>query len=195
MALNTDEIRQEAWKQFIDARGAQTIFSRRASSLKWWMQARDFSAIAIPVVVAFVATTDFISALGNFKVLALAVLAIAGLLQVLLSSWSLISRWDEERSYSLRALRDAYDMEVKWRAIAKGDVADASTAYEAAKAQQQVIDSHDIGREISEAERQIGLRAGLKEVPRPCVECKKIPATIDVPKNIEHRCPICGGEK
>jgi mobilome CxxCx(11)CxxC protein len=195
MALSTDEIRQEAWKQFIDARGAQTIFSRRASSLKWWMQARDFSAIAIPVVVAFVATTDFISTLGNFKVLALAVLAIAGLLQVLLSSWSLISRWDEERSYSLRALRDAYDMEVKWRAIAKGDVADLNPAYEAAKAQQQVIDSHDIGREISEAERQIGLRAGLKEVPRACVECKKIPATIDVPKNIEQRCPICGGEK
>ena len=196
MALTEDDIRQEAWKQFIDARGAQTIFSRRAASLKRWMQARDFSAIAIPVVVAFVATTDFINSIGQFKNIALAVLAIAGLLQVLLSFWSLIGRWDEERAYSLRAMRDAYDMEVKWREIAKGDVNDLSATYDAAKAQQQVIDLHDIGKEITERERQIGLRSGLKEIPRPCIQCKNIPPTIDPPRWVrsENRCPVCGGK-
>ncbi|HLG82515.1 MAG TPA: mobilome CxxCx(11)CxxC protein [Bradyrhizobium sp.] len=194
MALNEDDIRQEAWKQFIDARGTYTIFTRRAASLKRWMQARDFSAIAIPVVVAFVATTDFVEKLGSFKAVALAILAIAGLIQVLLSGWSLIARWDEERSYSLRALRDAYDMEAKWREIAKKDVPDLVVAYEAAKTQQRAIDSHDIGKEISESERQIGLRAGLKEIPRACIECKKIPATIDIPKIVNKRCPVCGGE-
>ena len=73
-------------------------------------------------------------------------------------------------------------------------MADLAAAYDLAKSQQKVIDSHDIGKEISESERQIGLRAGLKEVPRPCIECKKIPDTISVPKRVEQRCPICGGE-
>ncbi|WP_407121588.1 mobilome CxxCx(11)CxxC protein [Bradyrhizobium sp. STM 3561] len=190
-----DEIRQEAWTQFINARGTSTVFQRRAAKLKRWMQARDFSAVAIPVITAFVATTDFVDKLGSFKAIALGVLAFAVLMQVLLSAWSLIARWDEERSYSLRALRDANDMEVNWREIAKNLVAgDIEEAFEFARSQQKVIDSHDIGKEISEDERRIGLRAGLKEVPRPCVECKKIPATIDVPKHVVKPCPVCGGE-
>lgn len=98
MGLTPDEIREEAWTQFIYARGTSTVFQRRAAYLKRWMQARDFSAIAIPIIIAFVATTDFIEKLGQFKMIALGVLAVAGLIQVLLSSWSLISRWDEERS-------------------------------------------------------------------------------------------------
>jgi mobilome CxxCx(11)CxxC protein len=195
VALTQDEIRQEAWKQFIDARGVYTIFQRRAKRLKFWMQARDFSAIAIPIIVAFVATADFIEKLGQFKAVALAILAVLGVAQVLMSSWSLISRWDEERSYSLRAIRDANSMEVEWRDIAIGAVLDFDAAYARAKAQQQIIDSHDIGKEISESERQIGLRSGLKEVPRECMECKKIPETIDPPKKVTTRCPICGGEK
>lgn len=193
MSLSQDEIRNEAWKQFIDARGAQEIFNRRATSLKRWMRARDFLAVAIPVIVAFFATTDFIQKIGDLKAFALAVLAIASVGQVLLSFWSLIARWDESRSISLQLSAESNVLEVQWRDIGKGHVKDFELAYNNARARQQLLDAKLATAEITQSERVIGLRAGLKEIPRECMACNNIPSTIDPPWFPGTRCPVCGG--
>lgn len=188
------DIRQEAWKQCIDNRGAQEIFKRRAASLNYWMRTRDFLAFAIPLIVGFVATTDWIEKLGSFKGLALAALAVAGLAQVLLSLWSLITRWDEDRAKSIQLVADSSELEVQWRDIGRHDVTGLHSAYVVAKARQLVVDARLAAAEITQPERFVGLRAGLQEIQRPCVKCNNIPATIDPPKKPQKLCPVCRGE-
>ncbi len=194
LTMSTDELRNEAWTQFIYARGAHEIFRRRASKLKVYMRIRDFLAVALPVIIAFVATTDFIDKLGGFKAVALAGLAVATAGQVLLSLWSLIARWDESRSVSLQLMNDSNELETQWRDVGKSDVPDLESAYGVAKARQKVVDARLAAEELTEAERLIGLRAGLKELQRRCVECGRIPVTIDPPKKVSKACPVCQGE-
>ncbi|BAL10571.1 hypothetical protein BJA01nite_01900 [Bradyrhizobium japonicum] len=195
MSLSEDDIRQEAWKQFIDNRGAHEIFKRRAASLNRWMRTRDFLGVSIPVIVAFVATTDWMDKLGRFKTIALALLAVAGLAQALLSLWSLIARWDEDRAKSIQLMADTSELEVNWRDIGRRDVAGLEAAYEVARARQRVVDARLASAELTQDELRIGMRAGLRELQKPCVTCNEIPATIDPPKKPKKPCPVCGGER
>jgi mobilome CxxCx(11)CxxC protein len=196
MPLTEPEIRQQAWNRAVDATGTLAVFDRRAKRLRLLTDARDyFGFIALPGCTAFVGTTEFISATSPYRHLALAMLAGAVLIQALLAGWSLVRQWDEQRGYCIRAIRDSYEMKQAWEDIAKCDVEDLQSAYQLRKEQQRIIDSHDIERGISDAEKRRGMRAGLFEYRRACAKCNREPSSRVPPFFAYQRCQVCGGGK
>jgi mobilome CxxCx(11)CxxC protein len=194
MPLTGDEIRSEAWDNVVHAQGTYSIFAKRAWRLRWSTDLRDyFGFIAIPMATAFFATTEYSEQFKDFRGTALLVLTGAAVIQALLAGWSLIRRWDEQRAYCLRAMRDSYEIRDTWRAIGKNDVPNLPSAYEMAKAQQKIIDSHDIGAQITETEKIYGRRSGFNEIRRACPNCHKIPDFAEVPLFAWARCSVCGG--
>lgn len=194
MPLTADDMRREAWNNVIHAQGTYAIFAARLARLKLRTDFRDwFGFIGIPAATAFIGVTEFQPGLAKYRSVALGILAFAALVQALLAGWSIIRRWDEQRAYCSRAMRDSYEQRVAWREIGTGDVPDIGIAYEVRKAQQRIIDSHDIEREITDWEKMFGLRAGLIEVQRKCERCKKIPSSRALPLFVWRRCVVCGG--
>jgi mobilome CxxCx(11)CxxC protein len=196
MALATDEIRQEGWKNAIHAVGTYEVFARRARQLKVMTDLRDwFGLLAIPASVAFVGTTEMFNDFRAYRQWALWGLAAAAFLQALLAGWSLIRRWDEERGYCTRAMRDSYEMKLAWEDIGRTDVQNLQAQYELRKAQQRIIDSHDIERGISNSEKRLGMRSGLFEYQKECVGCGVVPSSRKPPMLAISRCQVCGGRR
>jgi len=195
MALAIDDMRREAWNNALHAHGTYTVFASRAGRLKLLTDLRDyFGLLAIPISTAFVATTEFAQALAPYRTVALQCMVIAAAIQALLAGWSLVRRWDDERAYCSRAMRDSYEMKVAWVEIGKGDAQDLKAAYELRKAQQKIIDSHDIERGITDQEKVRGMRAGLFELQRACVSCDNVPNSKRPPLIVLKRCGVCGGK-
>lgn len=194
MALSAEEMRGEAWKNVVHAQGTYTVFARRSGNLRFLTDLRDYvGLLVIPTATAFVATVEISPTLAEYRKIALLALGAAAAIQALLAGWSLVRRWDDQRSYSSRAMRDSYEMKIAWEEIGKGDVGDLKSAYELRKAQQKIIDSHDIGQDITDREKRSGMRAGLFEVQRTCIGCGKIPNSTRPPLLTMKRCSVCGG--
>jgi mobilome CxxCx(11)CxxC protein len=104
----------------------------------------------------------------------------------------MIARWDDDLAYCSRAMRDSYDLKEAWKKIAQKDVPDLKQEYRIRQIQQDNIDSHDVQRDISPKEKQLGLRAGLLEFQRKCV-CGEEPKSRNVPVWPKRKCIHCGG--
>ncbi|HEV2604997.1 MAG TPA: mobilome CxxCx(11)CxxC protein [Microvirga sp.] len=193
MALNEDEIRSQAWQNVVHAEGTRAVFARRVSKFRRQTQFRDALGLMVPATLAFVYGTDWLQQYPTIRTVALYTLSVLTLVQFLISAWSILTRWDDESSYSLRAMRDANSMRDMWRRIGLGDVSNFRTSYDLASEMQRVIDSHDVQRNVSDSERRFGMRAGLLFVPKKCAICGELPKSSRVPWWPSTRCTNCGG--
>lgn len=195
MVIEDEEVRDfraKAWDNAIHAEGTREVFSRRFNSLYRLTRIRDWLAFAVPILLAFTATAEWLEAEPAAKKLMFGILGAAVAAQLLLALWSLISRWDDNLAYCSRAMRDSYNLKEAWKKIGRNDVLDIRQEYRMRQSQQENIDSHDVQQNISPKEKQIGLRAGLIEVQRKCI-CGNEPKSRNVPFWPRSKCIHCGG--
>lgn len=190
--MDDNERRLDAWNNAINAEGTRTVFERRAKWLRRKIVVRDFVGIAVPIMLAYVLGSEFFEPLKPYRHYAVGLLAIAALAQVLLVVWSLLSRWDEELAYDIRAARESTFLKDSWKRIGRGDTKNLSAEYELLKNQQVVTDSHDAEKMISDSEKLLGMRAGLIEFQRKCI-CGVVPTSRAKPWRPQKKCGICGG--
>lgn len=191
--MTEDEMRSMAWNNALHCHGTYTVFSRRLKRLRFLTKLRDFWGFAIPIILGAIAGSDTLSLPENYVHLLKIALAAAALVQILIALWAVFSRWDDGLAYSARAVRDAYEMQRAWEAIGRRQVADIGAEFSSRAKQQDVIDSHDIGQEISAKEKNLGMRSGLIEYQRQCTGCKTSPNSRGLPLFPKTKCPVCGG--
>jgi mobilome CxxCx(11)CxxC protein len=83
------------------AYGTSRLFERRAQSLNKGRRAITFLGIAVPLVVG-----STVAAFGTQSSLLPYLLGLAGIVgavQLVLSAWSIVARWDERYAYSVAA--------------------------------------------------------------------------------------------
>lgn len=190
--LTDDQIKGEAWNYGVETEGTKVIFQERLSKLKSRINTRDFLSLIVPIAFAFTYQTDWIQWFPNLKIFFLSILGVMGLFQTLMAAWSLVSKWDEERSYCLRAVRDSEEMRRSWTDLAKGIDSGGQSSFTLLKKQQDLIDSHDVQKQVTPKEKQIGMRHGLISLQRRCV-CGVIPTSHSVPWRPQTKCATCGG--
>lgn len=191
--MTEDEMRQAAWNNAINCHGTHTVFSRRLRRFRLLTKLRDFWAFAIPIILGGIAGSDFLHLPETYMSGLKIGLAIAALVQVLFALWAVFSRWDEDLAYSSRGVRDSYEMEQAWRAIGENRVPDLSLEFKIRTDQQKIIDSHDIEKDITSEEKNLGMRNGLIEYQRACAICKEMPTSRSVPWCPKKKCAVCGG--
>lgn len=192
MAMTDDQVKGEAWDKAVYADGTKFIFQKRLERLKKLVRCRDFLSLIVPALIAFTYQTDWIQTYPNLKIFIIAILGLAGLAQTIMSFWSLLSKWDEDQSYYLRAIRDGEEMKGLWSDLAKGIPNNLQQTFEFLKKHQDLIDSHDIQKNITSRENNIGIRYGLINFRRACV-CGTIPTSTTLPWRPKKRCAVCGG--
>lgn len=190
--MDDDQRRRNAWNYALYAEGTKAVFDARARSLRLRITVRDFVGIGVPIVLAYVLGSEFLEPLRPYRNIATGILAIAALLQILLVLWSLLRHWDEELAYSIHAIRESNSLKDAWMRIGQGDTQNLEVEYEWLKHQQEIVDSHDAQKMITNAEKRLGMRAGLIEFQRECVR-GHTPTTRAMPFWPKVKCDICGG--
>lgn len=191
--MTENEIRSTAWDNALYCHGTYIIFSRRLKCFRYLTRLRDFWGFAIPIILSVIAGSDTLSLSDEYLKYLKILLGVAALVQILISLWAVLSRWDDGLAYSQRAVRDAYEMRRAWVVIGRGQVSDIGAEFATRTKQQDVIDSHDIGQDISTKEKCLGMRNGLIEYRRQCAGCKTIPSSRRLLWRPKTKCVVCGG--
>lgn len=170
--------------------GTAYIFERRAVPLRVALKLLAFSSLVGPLSIgALVVSVGSSSTIIPWVIAAAAVLS---MFQIILSLWSLVSRWQENLSYYLESKADNYYIANRFSSLGNMGLPDNKwrTEFSVLEALGDNRTKLDLRHDITDEEKRMGMRAALRHYQRNCASCNNIPNSLD-PSN----CPICGNFK
>jgi len=188
---NKDCTAQECWDKALYTFGTARIFEKRTATLQKKLRFLSFLGLAMPLLVGGVVTSfglDF-KHIGFVLVLT----SIVGLLQLIVSLWALVDRWEDALANSTESLIDNDRLSREFSRFAQ-EISRLPRLEEQHKliferliTENSARANLDIKQNVSEREKRFGMRAGLRQYKRKCTSCDKIPQSLKPTK-----CPICG---
>lgn len=176
-----DECRGKEFYAF----GTHRIFDRRAQMLQLLRVWITFLGIVTPLVVGGVV----LSFGANTTVLpyALIIAGIVGLVQLILSAWSIVSRWDEKYEYAIESSRANTELYNRFKSLADNPPTDLADLYKHTVHDNEAREFKDLGQSISEKEKRFANREALKYYRKACSICHIVPIVSKPSK-----CDGCG---
>ena len=183
-----DKLRKECYKRKYDCFAFSHVFEKRAGRLNRWVSVIKAFGILVPVAVGVTASGYGLH--NKFMENVLWIAIPTGIFQFLLSTWTVITKWDDKLSYAYQA-KISYDSLYKKFSDLAGF---PPSTYESLRQSYNLVDQEYIlrGQEdshynINEWEKRCGMRAHLREHQIPCVGCKKTPLSME-----STDCSVCG---
>jgi mobilome CxxCx(11)CxxC protein len=183
-----NDARASIRQDVVDAYASYFLFNDRVRRLRFRIQAMSFLGLVAPLLVGAAATSYGFT--SNVTVVFIALAAVANIILAPLSLWALISKWDDQLTYSIGSaaenrkywdmLRTIYDD----KSIGDDEANKKTQQVRQLAAERNKTDDEQA---VSEREKRMGHRAALRQMRLPCIECKQIPTTIKPTK-----CSICG---
>lgn len=183
-----DEKRRICADSALKCFGTAYIFERRARPIRLALRWLAFLGIAGPaalggVVAAFNLKQEYIA-------LAVTIAGAIAALQVVISIWSLVASWDASLSYAIESKAANYRLADEFSKL--GQTTSLSpeqfdTELGLLETQSDFRADLDNRVDISDKEKRMGMRAGLRRYSRPCAGCGEVPKSLD-----STSCPVCG---
>lgn len=167
------------------AYGTSRIFERRASALGKKRNAITFLGIAVPLTVG-----SLILSFGAMPDLLPILVWIAGAIgtaQLILSTWSIVARWDEQYSYAITAMLANTRLYNSWDRLSKNQPPNLKELVAEMDAEDQRQEQSDLTQHITEKEKRFAMRTSLYYKGSTCPTCKLKPTSMK-PSN----CDTCG---
>ena len=180
-----DALRQECWNRAIHAYGTASIFKERAARCQGKLRKLTFLGIAVPVVVGGIVLSFGTN--GSYLPFLITVAGLLGIVQLVMSLWSLVAKWDSIFAYSLESATDNRRLATQFEKLANNPPTDLATRFEMLDATYQARSDADVGQVVTDKEQRFALRVGLHRFRRPCVECGIVP-DLKAPST----CSVCG---
>lgn len=179
-----DECRQEAIHNF----GTGYIFEKRAHAYKFRLKALAVLGIGVPALVGIIYLTFTTQQILLDWAIYLA--GILGVAQVILSVWSLTSKWEDGYSYSIESKSANYSLSERFRKLAKSpplQLPELKKEFNLLEAQNAFRSEQDDKHNITDKEKRMGMRAGLRQFDKACIHCGVVPVSMKPTK-----CDVCG---
>jgi mobilome CxxCx(11)CxxC protein len=167
------------------AYGTTRIFERRAQRLSKLRNAITFLGIVVPLTVG-----SLILSFGKMPTLLPWLLAMAGVIgtiQLILSTWSIVARWDEAHAHAVSAILANTRIYNAWERMAKSTPPDFEARVKELEAEDERQEQSDLTQHISYREKRYAMRAALFYRGLPCASCKVKP-----PSMAPSTCDTCG---
>jgi len=167
--------------------GTAYIFEKKALRLKRLTIVLSFLYIAVPITVYTIISTF------NKPDIIDIVLPIAGIIagiQLLLTVWAMAAGWNRNLSYYLDSKASNYRLANSFAGLAKTEVLsdhEFGIQFEVLEKENQLRSDMDMKYNVSEKEKRMGMRAGLREYQRKCATCSTAPTTMKASD-----CDTCG---
>ena len=183
-----NKLREQCWNEALKTFGTGYLMERRAKRFRRALRILTFLGIGVPVLIGGVVLSfGFDFPYRDFVVGTAAVVLIA---QLVVSVWALVAGWEDAHAYATSSASDNYSLSSRFRDLGNNP----PPSYPNFRQQfdwLQVENRHraelDYQQGISDKEKRSGLRAGLREFRKPCVECEKIPTSMR-----PSACDVCG---
>jgi mobilome CxxCx(11)CxxC protein len=186
--MASDEHRRDCWDQAIYAFGTAHIFERRLVSARKKLRVLTFLGVLVPVAVGGIVVSFFgIEALRPFLSWLIVAAGILGTIQLSFTLWALVAKWDDIATYAASSSSENRRLAARFEELGRMPLTDFEVQYQLLKADNTRRQEADIQQGISEAEKRMITRAGLRQYQRPCVECKTVPRDMT-----STNCPVCG---
>ncbi|PVH26996.1 mobilome CxxCx(11)CxxC protein [Sphingobacterium corticibacter] len=179
--------REKCWNYSLQSFGKSYIFNNRARFYETWLRRLSLLGVIVPIMVGATAMAyNLDTPIFNYI---LALSAPLSLLQVLMSCFSLVNKWDDKYSYAIEAINEHDNLSEAFKKLAtsngKGDVSERK--FEKLETRLISLNKNDSKQLITDRERRMGMRSGLREFQRGCAGCGEIPISMQSTK-----CPVCG---
>lgn len=185
----TSEKRRKCNDNALDCFGTAYIFEKRAAAIRIKILFLTFLGIAAPAVVGAIIGTFQVSPQNINYVLTVA--GIIGILQLIFSIWALVAGWSDRLSYYLESKSHNYRLAIEYSELA-GTTALTGTAFdlklEVLETEVKHRNDLDHRHDITDAEKKIGMRAGLRQYQRACAACNSVPTSMKPTAE----CGVCG---
>lgn len=182
MVDRTDLMKQCRDKAFY-AFGTSKIFERRMRRLEVRRGWITYLGILVPLLVG-----SLVLSFGKEWLAHLAVPAgIVGALQLSLSVWSVVAKWDDKYAYALTAMQAQTKLFNAWDSLPKRKPADLEQQVNSLDAEDQRQESADLAQNISDKEKHFAMRASLFHFGNACQICRIKPTSMKSSK-----CDMCG---
>lgn len=178
------ELHDHSFHQF----GYSYIFQRRGRRLKRITNTISVLGVIIPVLIGGIVVNFGIN--SNLLAIIIPLTGIIGLIQLSLSTVSIILGWSDGLFYSIESAHDHERLHSKYKILAKFPPEDyqiLKVEFSELEKERLFRDHQDSKVHISDKEKRIGMRAALREYKKECVGCKKIPLSMK-----DSDCDVCG---
>jgi mobilome CxxCx(11)CxxC protein len=117
----------------------------------------------------------------------IAAAAIIGLVQLVLSTWSIVARWDERYEYAVESIRDNTKIYNDFKRLNAENISDSDAKVKIALEAYQRREFSDISKNITDKEKRFAARESYKYFKKPCHICNEVPKSSKPGK-----CEGCG---
>jgi len=177
------DIRIHCREKAFFAFGTARIFERRLRQLSGLRNWITYLGIVVPLLIGGVALSFDTKVLPYLIIPA----GLIGLVQLALSAWSLVAKWDDRHAFSLNALQAQTRLFNAWDALAKYNPPDIAAKAAELGEEDQRQEAQDLTQLISKQEKNYGMRAALFHFGNECVTCKLRPTSLK-----PSGCDTCG---
>ena len=187
--LEIEKVKLECWDQYIHTLGTSYVFGERVKHYKSRIKLITMLSIVVPIILG-----ASLSTWGEDSKIVHYMLLFAGpfiVFQVVLSSVSLINKWDDELIYSMESQTENHFFCEDYKRIAEylGTNNEVfSLEFQILKAKNIARSTHDDKHPLKAKEMRMGMRYALWMQKRPCAICNKIPQYMDE----KSECGNCG---
>lgn len=154
--------------------GTVRVFEKRANNLKFYRNLITFLGLVTPLIAGSI----FLSFGTHEKITPYLVAAagIAGTIQLILSAWSIVARWDESYEYAVESLRANTELYNSWKSLRdESDSTSAPKQFQIIKKNYEERELKDLGQNIKDKEKRFANFETLKYYQQACHLCQKIP--------------------
>lgn len=182
-----DAIRHQCWEAALHAYGTSYVFGRRARGLRRKLQWLTFVSLGVPFLIG-----ALVLAYGQLKLLALviAVGAAVGVVQALVALWSVVGGWVDNYSFAAQSSSANETLATRFSDLGRNPpvvIEDLRHRFDVLTTEDQSRRDQDHPKDVTDAERRMGMRAALRRLQKPCAGCGKVPASMEATD-----CDVCG---
>jgi len=184
----TEKIKLDSSDKSFHTFGYSHIFEKR---IKWYLKyitALKFFGIIVPLAIGAIALGY--GANNNVLIYAIVIGTPIIIIQLIISTLSIVYKWDDELSYSFEASNDynnLYDEFRKLYNFSGQSSAELEKKYEVLSTKLNIREQQNSRHKITEKELRTGMRYSLREHKKECAGCNKTPTDMTPSK-----CGVCG---
>ena len=184
----TDKIKLESSDNAFHAFGYSYIFTKR---IKWYLKyinALKFFGIIVPLAVGALAIGYEFK--HDILIISITIAIPVTILQLILSTFSIVYKWDDELAYAFEANQDynyLYDEYEKLYKFPPIGIVELEKQFEILNTKSKNREMQDSKHDITDKERRIGMRYSLREHKKICSACKTVPTSMEATN-----CGVCG---
>lgn len=154
--------------------GTTKIFERRIHRLDRLRTAITYLGIVVPLLIG----GAVLSFGTNWLAYAIVPAGVVGCLQLGLSAWSLVAKWDDKHAYALGAMQAQTRLFNAWDRLAKRPPVDFESKVNELDIEDQRQEQADLSQNLLPQEKRFAMHATLYHFGNMCVRCGQKPTSM-----------------